>query len=119
MIVVYRYARKKRRERQARLAAEAAAGDTQAAVETADGGVRKEAEVQQPTAINAKGDEEKKKELTPEQLAEKKRSRIYRYKLVFGLMAPFTLQALDTTIIASALPFIASDFSQCFFPVSP
>ncbi|QUC24024.1 uncharacterized protein UV8b_08265 [Ustilaginoidea virens] len=36
----------------------------------------------------------------------------YRWKIVLGLVAPFTLQALDATIIASALPWIARDFSQ-------
>jgi len=54
---------------------------------------------------------------------EKKRRRKYRWKVLFGLMMPFALQALDTTIIASALPFIATDFGEstsstphfCFF----
>ncbi|KAK0609413.1 major facilitator superfamily domain-containing protein [Immersiella caudata] len=49
---------------------------------------------------------------SPEERAEKKRRRVYRYKIIFGLFMPFTLQALDTTIIASALPFIATDFGQ-------
>jgi hypothetical protein len=53
---------------------------------------------------------------TPQETAEKKRRRIYRYKIIFGLFMPFTLQALDTTIIASALPFIANDFGT---PLSP
>ena len=43
---------------------------------------------------------------------EKKRRRRYRWKMLFGLLAPFALQALDTTIIASALPYIAQDFSK-------
>lgn len=42
----------------------------------------------------------------------KKRKRKYRWKILFGLCAPFALQALDTTIIASALPFIAADFGE-------
>lgn len=37
---------------------------------------------------------------------------IYRLKLIAGLLAPFALQALDVTIIASALPFIATDFNE-------
>ena len=44
---------------------------------------------------------------------EKKRRMKYRLKILFGLVAPFTLQSLDTTIIASALPFIAQDFGKC------
>lgn len=47
---------------------------------------------------------------TPEEIAEKKRRRIYRWKLIAGLFGPFALQALDTTIIASALSDIATEF---------
>lgn len=36
----------------------------------------------------------------------------YRRKLVFGLALPFTVQALDLTVIAPATPFIAADFSK-------
>lgn len=52
----------------------------------------------------------KKPELTPEDKAERHRRRVHRWKLILGLFAPFMLQSLDTTIIASALPFIAADF---------
>jgi len=41
-----------------------------------------------------------------------KAARKYRWKLMLGLFLPFSVQALDVTIIASALPFIASDFSK-------
>ncbi|KAH6869508.1 major facilitator superfamily domain-containing protein [Thelonectria olida] len=41
-----------------------------------------------------------------------KRRRSLRYKVLLGLALPFALQSLDTTIIASALPFIADDFNQ-------
>lgn len=44
--------------------------------------------------------------------AEKRAARIYRWKLIAGLFFPFTVQALDTTIVAGALPFIASDFRK-------
>lgn len=43
----------------------------------------------------------------------KKQKRKYRWKILFGLCAPFALQALDTTIIASAFHFIAADFGKC------
>lgn len=56
-----------------------------------------------------------KPEPTPEEKAEQRRKRAYRWKIVIGLFAPFTLQSLDTTIIASALPFIASDFSKLIY----
>ncbi|KAF5663118.1 multidrug transporter [Fusarium heterosporum] len=45
-------------------------------------------------------------------VAENKAARVYRWKIILGLMAPFTLQALDSTIIASALPWIAGDFGE-------
>ena len=69
-----------------------------------------------PAALAAKpvrgsSDEGKPKE-TPEEQAEKKHRRKYRLRIILGLFLPFTLQALDTTIIASALKFIADDFSQ-------
>lgn len=53
--------------------------------------------------------------LTPEEKAENKRKNIYRWKIVLGLFAPFLLQALDTTIVASALPTIAEEFSKSYF----
>jgi hypothetical protein len=43
---------------------------------------------------------------------DKKAKRVYRRKLILGLFLPFMIQGLDTTIIAGALPFIASDFSK-------
>ena len=43
---------------------------------------------------------------------EARAANIYRWKLMIGLFFPFSVQALDTTIIAGALPFIASDFSK-------
>ncbi|KAJ5143909.1 uncharacterized protein N7515_002696 [Penicillium bovifimosum] len=52
------------------------------------------------------------KVISPEQAAEKRRDRIYRWKIVLGLFGPYCLQAMDTTIVASALPYIAEDFNQ-------
>ena len=46
---------------------------------------------------------------------EKRAARIYRWKLIAGLFLPFTVQALDTTIVAGALPFIASDFRRWLY----
>lgn len=64
------------------------------------------------TKADKAGIKTEKPEPTPEEKAEQRRKRAYRWKIVIGLFAPFTLQSLDTTIIASALPFIASDFSK-------
>ncbi|KAG6355170.1 hypothetical protein INS49_004251 [Diaporthe citri] len=44
--------------------------------------------------------------------AESRKRRNHKYKVLFGLAFPFALQSPDTTIIASALPFIAADFGQ-------
>ena len=43
---------------------------------------------------------------------EKRAMRKYRWRLIVGLYLPATVQALNTTMIAGALPFIASDFSK-------
>lgn len=48
---------------------------------------------------------------TPEQ---KTTARNYRWRLIIGLLLPSILEALDTTIIAAALSFIASEFSTLF-----
>lgn len=69
---------------------------------------------QQPVG-NQVTDEPKKvekKELSPEEIADKKRRTVYRWKLIAGLFGPFALQALDTTIIASALSDIATEFRK-------
>lgn len=44
--------------------------------------------------------------------AEKHSARVYRWKLILGLLLPFAAQSLDATIIASALPWIAADFRE-------
>ncbi|KAE9365949.1 MFS general substrate transporter [Stipitochalara longipes BDJ] len=43
---------------------------------------------------------------------EKRQMKHYRRRLMLGLFFPFLVQSLDVTIIAGALPFIASDFHQ-------
>jgi hypothetical protein len=48
---------------------------------------------------------------------EKKALRKYRWKIIAGLCLPFLIQALDSTIIAGALPYIASDFRMCSLPI--
>ena len=131
MFLAYKYARKKykeREQRKAELAAEAAQSPL--------------AKPQPLAQENAVGDEQIErlapaednaatvgKELTPPTAKDtgaptdpnkKKQMTSYRLKVIFGLAAPFALQALDTTIIASALPFIATDFGkQKPFPLPP
>lgn len=69
-----------------------------------------EAPLSQPQPVTDLQQTTEKKELSPEEKAEKKRRNVYRWKVILGLFAPFCLQSLDTTIIASALPYIAQDF---------
>jgi len=45
---------------------------------------------------------------------EKRQMTHYRRRLMLGLFFPFLVQSLDVTIIAGALPFIASDFRKYF-----
>jgi hypothetical protein len=58
------------------------------------------------------------KPVVPEESAEdKRRRRVYRWKLVLSLCLPGFLAAVDTTIVATALTTIASHFSMTNSPV--
>ncbi|CAK7269164.1 hypothetical protein SEPCBS57363_003462 [Sporothrix epigloea] len=128
MYLAYRYIKRKRQEKRAQEEAEnrprqstansGLASDTDAVPlqrdetvvgEASDDTVAGEASADTTPATTTTTSDKK---LTPEQKAERKRRYIYRCKIIFGLMMPFTLQGLDTTIVASALPFIAADFDQ-------
>ncbi|KAJ3471201.1 hypothetical protein MRS44_001300 [Fusarium solani] len=65
----------------------------------------------QPQCIHRDGSEPSN-EPCPTCAADEKAATKYRWKIILGLVAPFALQALDSTIIASALPWIAGDFSE-------
>ncbi|WEW58276.1 hypothetical protein PRK78_003744 [Emydomyces testavorans] len=43
---------------------------------------------------------------------EKRDKRVYRWKLICGLLLPYFLASVDLTIVAAALPFIASHFNK-------
>ncbi|CEL11181.1 hypothetical protein ASPCAL14284 [Aspergillus calidoustus] len=49
---------------------------------------------------------------SPELEAEKRRRRIYRWKLITSLFLPYMLATIDLTIVATAVPFIASHFNE-------
>lgn len=49
---------------------------------------------------------------SPEVEAEKRRMRIYRWKLIGSLFLPYLLASIDLTIVATAVPFIASHFGM-------
>lgn len=135
MILAYRWARKKHQQRQQARDDEPLASPPTNTIElpiqahaeaTGQHGTNKEpSQSLEPPANTAVQDgipaavksaqavaKTEKSEAAPEEKAEQRRKRAYRWKIVIGLFAPFTLQSLDTTIIASALPFIASDFNQ-------
>ncbi len=129
MYLAYKYVKKRKRQREQAKAAEEARPQ---ATETPQDGVlsddtraltasRPTSTQEYPAPISSTPAEpDSKPEETLEERAEKKRRRAYRLRIILGLFAPFTLQALDTTIIASALKFIADDFSASpFFPFSP
>ncbi|KAL5333817.1 major facilitator superfamily domain-containing protein [Aspergillus crustosus] len=49
---------------------------------------------------------------SPEEQAEKRWRRIYRWKLILCLFMPYLLASIDLTIVATAVPFIASHFNE-------
>lgn len=49
---------------------------------------------------------------------EKKAMRKYRLKIIAGLFFPMLVWSLNKTMIAAALPFIASDFGMDQLPVN-
>ncbi|KAL4863960.1 hypothetical protein BDV12DRAFT_201603 [Aspergillus spectabilis] len=53
-----------------------------------------------------------KQRVSPEDQAKKRRRRIYRWKLILSLFMPYLLASIDLTIVATAVPFIASHFNE-------
>ncbi|KAL4947870.1 major facilitator superfamily domain-containing protein [Aspergillus filifer] len=53
-----------------------------------------------------------KQSTTHEEKAEKRRRRIYRFKLIGALFMPYLLATIDLTIVATSVPFIASHFNE-------
>ncbi|KAL4875869.1 major facilitator superfamily domain-containing protein [Aspergillus karnatakaensis] len=53
-----------------------------------------------------------KQGVSPEEQAEKQRRRAYRWKLILSLFMPYFLASIDLTIVATAVPFIASHFDE-------
>jgi hypothetical protein len=45
-------------------------------------------------------------------MADKKRARVYRWKVLVSLVIPNIMASMDLTIIATALPIIASHFCE-------
>jgi hypothetical protein len=56
--------------------------------------------------------EERGSEPCPECTAEKKRAKMYRWKVILSLLIPNIMASMDLTIIATALPTIASHFCK-------
>jgi hypothetical protein len=107
MYLAYKYVKRKRNERQASPPQDNEGGSSTRPATTV---VVAAPDTQLSDSAKGPGST-KKTDPSPEEVAEKKRRRKYRWKIVIGLFAPFALQGLDTTIIASAMPYIAADFS--------
>lgn len=56
--------------------------------------------------------EQRASDQCPECIAMKKRARAYRWKLIVSLVIPNIMASMDLTIIATALPTIASHFCK-------
>jgi MFS family permease len=117
MYLAYKYAKKKQAERRA--AREASGGSATSPDGASPPETRPESQAEL-TSIDgpnttsskpAKLPKEKHVE-TAEEKAAKKARRSYRWKILLGTCLPFALQALDMTVVASALPFIAEAFSE-------
>lgn len=111
MYLAFKFARRKYREHQVQKAAEAQQQDGVAPPSAPSGEV---VEAPKGSSSPATAKQATGEVLAVEQKAENHRRRTYRLKVVFGLALPFTLQALDTTIVAAALPTIAMEFSKSF-----
>lgn len=120
MYATFKFARRKFREHEAKKAAEAPQqhGVAQSSLPTDEeensrpGGTKGARNDLAPAPVPSK--KPAPKVMSSEDKAEQRRRRMYRLKIVFGLCFPFTLQALDTTIVAAALPTIAAEFSMSF-----
>ena|ERR1700759_1293220 len=126
MYFAYKYARKKYKEREQ---AKAAAVSPEISEPTVQPDIQQDDTISnkieaptglEPTSVgeNANLQAKEEQEQPQEDPIEKKKRRAYRWRVLFGLLAPFGLQALDTTIIASALPYIAQDFSELTYSKS-
>jgi hypothetical protein len=134
MYFAFKYAKKKYNERKQAKAADTSVPET---AEESSSNVQPavpqdpipgdQIEIAVPSGDNAAPtDEEKAQSLVVEKNdtprddpLQKKRRRRHRLKVILGLVAPFALQSLDTTIIASALPFIAKDFGGKIYKENP
>lgn len=107
MIVAYRFARKKYHQRQAAKSSLAPIEDGKEMTERGTQGTQAHPESQANNNLSKspKGSCAQCKE-------EKSAARKYRWKLLFCLLPAFFDASLDLTIVATALPQIASHFGQ-------
>ena len=110
MYLLVRHIKKKNAARRAQAAAHAPGAPAEHDASTTGSA----GEAGHDVAPAAKDKDAPKAEPTPEARAElkavKTRRRKYRWKLIAGLVLPFFLASVDLTIVASALPFVASYF---------
>jgi len=104
MIVAYRFARKKYRQRQAAKASLAPVEDGKEMTEGRS--------LAHPESQANNNESKPPQDNCAECKQEKSAARKYRWKLLFCLLPAFFNASLDLTIVATALPQIASHFSE-------
>jgi hypothetical protein len=118
MILAYRFARKKYQQRQAAKSSLAPVENGKRTTESLPGSTQ----AHQESHTNSNISKAPKKDCAQCKL-EKSAARKYRWKLLFCLLPAFFDASLDLTIVATALPQIASHFGESaaliFFPFPP
>lgn len=111
MIAGYRFARKKYQQRQAAKSSLAPAGNTKEPITSLPNDADAQTHQVQEAHTNTNLSNAPKTKCT-QCKEEKSAVRKYRWKLLFCLLPAFFDASLDLTIVATALPEIASHFSQ-------
>lgn len=112
MFVAYRFARKKYQQRQAAKASFAAAGNNKEQTTSLPTDTTPQAQPAQDEHTNNNNVADTPKAKCVQCKEEKSAARKYRWKLLFCLLPAFFDASLDLTIVATALPQIASHFGQ-------
>lgn len=115
--LLYRYLRKKYTNRQAAKSAPSTADEGHLVPGSSPGQKpeRFESVLDSENATQARTDTGVNREENARIKAETRKIRIYRWKMIIGLLLPNFLAAVDVTIVAPAVPVISSHFSKAFY----
>lgn len=108
MYATYKYVKKQRAQHAAAKAPQTSPNNTM--VVTKHELNHQQQEVDQPTDQESIEDTQPRAPSPSKE--EKSATRKYRYKILFALLPPFFIASLDLTVVATALPFIASHFDK-------